>query len=135
MKKDLKELISYVFVGGCTTLINFVIYWFVITMMDQGWLFANVISWVGAVIFAFWANKHFVFKSANETGKEAYQFFILRLGILLVESGLLFIFIQLLSANEMLSKVVVSVITVVSNYGLCKFKIFAAKGGHEYGQN
>ena len=100
MKKDLKELISYVFVGGCTTLINFVIYWFVITMMDQGWLFANVISWVGAVIFAFWANKHFVFKSANETGK-----------------------------------VVVSVITVVSNYGLCKFKIFAAKGGHEYGQN
>ena len=71
MKKDLKELISYVFVGGCTTLINFVIYWFVITMMDQGWLFANVISWVGAVIFAFWANKHFVFKSANETGKEA----------------------------------------------------------------
>ena len=135
MKKDLKELISYVFVGGCTTLINFVIYWFVITMMDQGWLFANVISWVGAVIFAFWANKHFVFKSANETGKEAYQFIILRLGTLLVESGLLFIFIQLLSANEMLSKVVVSVITVVSNYGLCKFKIFAAKGGHEYGQN
>ena len=135
MKKDLKELISYVFVGGCTTLINFVIYWFVITMMDQGWLFANVISWVGAVIFAFWANKHFVFKSANETGKEAYQFFILWLGTLLVESGLLFIFIQLLSANEMLSKVVVSVITVVSNYGLCKFKIFAAKGGHEYGQN
>ena len=79
--------------------------------------------------------QHFVFKSANETGKEAYQFFILRLGTLLVESGLLFIFIQLLSANEMLSKVVVSVITVVSNYGLCKFKIFAAKGGHEYGQN
>ncbi|MFQ7170664.1 MAG: GtrA family protein [Thomasclavelia ramosa] len=39
----------------------------------------------------FWANKHFVFKSANETGKEAYQFFILRLGTLLVESGLLFI--------------------------------------------
>lgn len=37
-EKDLKELISYVFVGGCTTLINFVIYWFVITMMDQGWL-------------------------------------------------------------------------------------------------
>ena len=135
MKKDLKELISYVFVGGCTTLINFVIYWFVITMMDQGWLFANVISWVGAVIFAFWANKHFVFKSANETGKEAYQFFILRLGTLLVDRRLLFIFIQLLSANEMLSKVVVSVITVVSNYGLCKFKIFAAKGGHEYGQN
>lgn len=135
MKKDLKELISYVVVGGCTTLINFIIYWFVIEMMNQGWLVANVLSWVGAVIFAFWANKRYVFKSVNEAGKEAYQFFVLRLGTLLVESGLLFIFIQLLSANEMLSKIIVSVITVVSNYGLCKFKIFASKGGNECGQN
>lgn len=135
MKKDLKELISYVVVGGCTTLINFIIYWFVIEMMNQGWLVANVLSWVGAVIFAFWANKRYVFKSVNEAGKEAYQFFVLRLGTLLVESGLLFVFIQLLSANEMLSKIIVSVITVVSNYGLCKFKIFASKGGNECGQN
>ena len=135
MKKDLKELISYVFVGGCTTLINFIIYWLVIKMMDQGWLVANVLSWIGAVIFAFWANKRYVFKSANEAGKEAYQFFVLRLGTLAVESGLLFVFIQLLSVNEMFSKIIVSVITVVSNYGLCKFKIFATKGGHEYGQN
>lgn len=135
MKKDLKELISYVIVGGCTTLINFIIYWFVIEMMNQGWLVANVLSWIGAVIFAFWANKRYVFKSVNEAGKEAYQFFVLRLGTLLVESGLLFIFIQLLSANEMLSKIIVSVITVVSNYGLCKFKIFAGKGGNECGQN
>lgn len=133
MKKDLKELVSYVVVGGCTTLINFIIYWFVIEMMNQGWLVANVLSWVGAVIFAFWANKRYVFKSVNEAGKEAYQFFVLRLGTLLVESGLLFIFIQLLSANEMLSKIIVSVITVVSNYGLCKFKIFASKGGNECG--
>ena len=135
MKKELKELISYIFVGGCTTAVNFIIYWFFLKMLRQGWLVANIISWVGAVIFAFWANKRYVFKSINESRKEAYQFFILRLGTLAVESILLFIFIQLLGANEMLSKIVVSVITVISNYGLCKFKIFVVKGGHEYGQN
>lgn len=135
MKKELKELISYIFVGGCTTVINFIIYWFFIKVIHQGWLVANIISWMGAVIFAFWANKRYVFKSINESKKEASQFFILRLGTLAVESVLLFVFIQLLGANEMLSKIVVSVITVISNYGLCKFKIFAVKGGHEYGQN
>ena len=135
MKKELKELISYIFVGGCTTAVNFIIYWLFIKMIHQGWLVANIISWMGAVIFAFWANKRYVFKSINESGKEAYQFFILRLGTLAVESILLFIFIQLLGTNEMLSKIVVSVITVISNYGLCKFKIFTVKGGHEYGQN
>lgn len=129
MKKDLRELISYVFIGGCTTVINFIIYWIIIKVVDQGWLLANIISWFGAVIFAFWANKHYVFKSSNETKKEAYQFFVLRLGTLVVESILLYLFIQLLGADEMLSKVVVSVITVVSNYGLCKFKIFTVKGG------
>ena len=135
MKKELKELISYIFVGGCTTAVNFIIFWFFIKVIHQGWLAANIISWMGAVVFAFWANKRYVFKSINESGKEAYQFFILRLGTLAIESILLFIFIQLLGANEMLSKIVVSVITVISNYGLCKFKIFAVKGGHEYGQN
>ena len=53
MKKDLKELISYIVVGGCTTLVNFIIYWLLIKLVHQGWLVANVISWIGAVIFAF----------------------------------------------------------------------------------
>lgn len=126
MKKELTELISYIFVGGCTTLVNFVVYFLLISYLGTSWLVANVISWVAAVIFAYFANKQFVFKSHNDSIQEAYQFFILRLLTLVVESSLLFIFIQLCGVNEMVSKVVVSVITVVSNYGLCKFKIFAS---------
>ncbi len=76
MKKELRELISYIFVGGCTTAVNFIIYWFFIKVINQGWLVANIISWIGAVIFAFWANKRYVFKSINESTKEAWQFFI-----------------------------------------------------------
>lgn len=132
MKKNIKELISYVVVGGCTTIINFIIYWMIIKIYHQGWLLANIISWIGAVIFAFWANRCFVFKSENSSGREAVQFFVLRLGTLVIESILLLIFIQLLGVNEMFSKVVVSVITVISNYGFCKFRIFAVNGGHEY---
>ena len=104
MKKELRELISYIFVGSCTTAVNFIIYWFFIKVINQGWLVANIISWIGAVIFAFWANKRYVFKSINESTKEAWQFFILRLATLVIESILLFVFIQLLSVNEMFSK-------------------------------
>lgn len=126
MKKELTELISYIFVGGCTTLVNFIVYFLLISYLGTSWLVANVISWVAAVMFAYFANKQFVFKSHNDSIQEAYQFFILRLLTLVVESSLLFIFIQLCGVNGMVSKVVVSVITVVSNYGLCKFKIFAS---------
>ena len=124
MKKDLKELISYIVVGGCTTLVNFIIYWLLIKLVHQGWLVANVISWIGAVIFAFFANRQYVFKSENDASKEAYQFFMLRLATLVVESALLFIFIQLFSLDEMISKIFVSIVTVVSNYVFCKFRIF-----------
>lgn len=133
MKRDLKELISYIIVGGCTTLVNFVIYAILLKMSDHGWLMANVVSWLGAVMFAFFANRHFVFKSINEAGQEAYQFFVLRLVTLVVENILLFIAIQLLGSDEMIAKIVVSVVTVIANYGFCKFKIFV--GGQNYGQN
>ena len=96
MRKDLKELISYIFVGGCTTLVNFIIYYIAIQWLNIGWLIANILSWYGAVIFAYWANRQYVFKSSNDTKKEAYQFFVLRLMTLAVESSLLFIFIQLM---------------------------------------
>lgn len=133
MNKNLKELISYIIVGGCTTLVNFVIYAILIKISNQGWLIANVISWLGAVIFAFYANKYFVFKSVSGSKEEVYQFFILRLATLIVENILLFIAIQLLNSDEMLAKIIVSVVTVIANYGFCKFKIFV--GGQEYGQN
>lgn len=133
MNKNLKELISYIIVGGCTTLVNFVIYAILIKISNQGWLIANVISWLGAVIFAFYANKYFVFKSVSGSKEEVYQFFILRLATLIVENILLFIAIQLLNSDEMLAKIIVSVVTVIANYGFCKFKIFV--GGQEYEQN
>ena len=53
MRKDLKELISYIFVGGCTTLVNFIIYYIAIQWLNIGWLIANILSWYGAVIFAY----------------------------------------------------------------------------------
>lgn len=135
MKKELKEIISYVFVGGCTTLVNFIVYYVMIKAGNFSWLIANIVSWLAAVIFAYFANRQYVFKSDNDTKKEAYQFFILRLATLLVENGLLYLFISMMAFDEMIAKVIVSIVTVVSNYGLCKFKIFSAKGGHEYGQN
>ena len=98
-------MISYIVVGGCTTLVNLIIYWLLIKLVHQGWLVANVISWIGAVIFAFFANRQHVFKSENDASKEAYQFFMLRLATLVVESALLFIFIQLFSLDEMISKI------------------------------
>lgn len=44
MKENTKEIISYVFVGIMTTLVNYIVY-FVLLMIHCHWLIANSISW------------------------------------------------------------------------------------------
>lgn len=123
-KKNMLELISYVIVGGLTTLVNFVVF-FLCTAAEMHWFFANVLSWIAAVLFAYAANRKYVFKSsANDKKKEFLQFVSLRLLTLVVETALLFVFIQLLDFHENISKIIVSFVTVIGNYVFCKFLIF-----------
>lgn len=122
--KNIVELVVYVIVGGLTTLVNFIVF-FICTSASMYWFFANVISWVFAVLFAYITNRKFVFKSSdNDTKKEFLQFVGLRLVTLVIESALLFVCIQLMAMNENISKIIVSFVTVIGNYVFCKFLIF-----------
>lgn len=126
-KKNLIELINYVVVGGLTTLVNFVVYFFC-THVQLHYLIANVIAWVFAVLFAYIANRKYVFKSeGNDQKAEFIQFVSLRAVTLIVESLLLFVCIQMLSMNENIAKIIVSIVTVIGNYVFCKFMIFKTK--------
>ena len=78
--------------------------------------------------FAYYTNKKYVFKSSNESKKEFVSFVLLRLVTLLVETGCLSLLIDLLHIQPMISKIVVSFITIISNYVLCKFKVFKKEG-------
>lgn len=124
LERNTKEIISYVFVGGMTTLINYVIYFLFLTQLHSEWLLANTIAWSGAVLFAFTINRNYVFQSKNNIYKEAIMFLLLRLFTLAIESCLLFILIQCMNINQMIAKVLVSFITIISNYVFCKQKIF-----------
>ena len=73
-KKNIIELLNYVVVGGLTTLVNFVVYFFC-THIQLHYLIANVIAWIFAVLFAYIANRKYVFKSeGNDQKAEFIQF-------------------------------------------------------------
>lgn len=127
MKDDTKEMLSYVFVGAMTTLVNYVVY-FILLKIHSHWLIANSISWFFAVLFAYYTNKRYVFKSKNEVKKEFISFVLLRFMTLLIENVCLYLLIDLMNIQPMISKILVSFITILSNYVLCKFKIFKEEG-------
>lgn len=130
--KDKKELLRYIIVGGVTTTINFMIYYFFIYVVDMHYIGANVIAWIGAVLFAYDMNKEYVFQKGSDYDvKELISFFSLRFITLLIESLLLYIFISIFMINDMLSKIVVSIITVLANYIFCKYMIFRKEDCNE----
>ena len=49
------QIIRYIMTGGMTTVINYIIY-ILLTAVQLDYLVANSIAWLGAVIFAYYAN-------------------------------------------------------------------------------
>ena len=127
--KRLKEsqLVRYVMTGGMTTAINYVIY-MGLAAAGAEYLAANTAAWVGAVIFAYTANRRVVFHSSGDKRQEFLQFFSLRLATLLMENLLLFILVDCVGMGALIAKVAVSAVTVLLNYFACKYSIFKERG-------
>ena len=95
--KKHKEIINYLIVGGLTTVVSMALFygstW---TFLDGNDAFqlqvANVISWVGAVAFAYVTNRIFVFESKNPNIlKEMSTFVSSRVLTLLLDMGTLWL--------------------------------------------
>ena len=123
-----KEVINYLFFGGCTTLVSIVVFYFFNKTLGLNEHFANVISWIFAVLFAYVTNRKYVFEShttnIKELIKEILSFFSARLLTLGLEEIVLFVGANLLSFDPMIVKVVGQVIVVISNYFLSKLFVF-----------
>lgn len=129
MMQKKKEFGCYVVSGGITTLVNYVIYT-ALLFMHVAYLPANGISWVGAVLAAYAMNRKWVFHSHNRVVKEFFSFVAMRFLTLVVESALLWLFVEQIRISPLPAKVVVSVVTVLANYVLCKYKIFGKEICH-----
>ena len=89
---------------------------------------ANVVSWIAAVTFAYFTNRIFVFRSKNqEKLKEMIAFYLSRVGTLLIDMGIMFVFVTLLGFNDKIMKLVVQVVVTIGNYVLSKLFVFKKK--------
>ena len=67
--REKRDIVSYLVFGVLTTLVNYAFYLplYNFAHLSGGW--SNAIAWVGAVIFAFFTNKPFVFRSHDWSAK------------------------------------------------------------------
>ena len=123
-----KEIISYLFFGVCTTVVNFVIYFACTNLLDLNYLLANALSWVGAVAFAYVTNRIWVFKSKNRgiraIFKEITAFVGCRLLSGVMDMLIMFVGVDLMGISDGITKMITQVVVVVLNYVFSKLIIF-----------
>ena len=146
--KQYKELFSYLFWGGMTTVVSWGSYSLIELLLKRqtatvsffgmelpvSILMANVLSWVIAVLFAYVTNKLWVFGStswkADVVWKELGKFVSARVltGVLEILAVPLLVGIgldhTLFGVEGMVAKMVVSIAVVVLNYVFSKLFIF-----------
>ena len=125
------DLISYLFFGGLTTLVNFLVYIPLYNWMHISATVSNAIAWVFAVAFAYLTNKPFVFKSHDWSAKtvipELSKFVGCRIGSGVLETAIIFVAVDLLCWNGNIMKVITSVLVVILNYIGSKCLVFTKK--------
>lgn len=129
--KKKKELLLYLFFGGLTFLIsviNFVVFNISLNVNE---LIANILSWIIAVLFAFFTNRIWVFNSPTTNIKsflkQLISFFGARTITLMIEEIILFIFITRLKFSVIWVKISAQIVVIVTNYVISKKMIFRKK--------
>ena len=122
-----KEILLYILFGGVATVVSIGSFVICETALGMDALIANVISWVLAVATAYATNRTWVFCS-NTTGtafwKEMVAFFSGRVLTLLMEEGILLVFVTWLGFPGVWIKVAAQIAVLVGNYFLSKLFIF-----------
>lgn len=124
-----KEIINYLFFGGCTTIVNFISYYIPARIIGIDEVISNSIAWCISVLFAYVTNKIFVFSSKKENLegilKEMFSFIFARLFTgALCDIGLFALMINILGINDIVSKITTQILVVILNYVLSKLVIF-----------
>ncbi len=138
-RKNTRELLLYLIFGGLTTLVSWGTYILFANdrFMGLGITLSKVLSWILAVLFAFFTNKIWVFESKSWKPavffREILSFFAARgiTGLLeifgtpaLVKAGLTQ---TLFGTKGMVANITVSVVVVILNYIFSKLLVFTKK--------
>ena len=133
-----RETLSYLLFGVLTTLVNYITFMGVFILSNESSaLVSNMVAFIAATIFAYITNKIWVFKSNRWSldilKVEIITFLSARIFSFILEQVGLFICINVFKIEDysflgingvIISKVVLSFIAVIINYGLSKLFIF-----------
>ena len=130
--KKYEEIINYIIVGVLTTVVSWLAYAVCKLFMDVDNAFqmqlAVIIRWIAGVVFAYFTNRKYVFKSKNTNMiKEAFDFTTSRLVTLFLDMLVMWVLPTVFGVDDWISTFISAVLVTVTNYIFSKFLVFNKK--------
>jgi putative flippase GtrA len=125
-----RERIAYLIFGVLTTIVNWICYALFYNRLGTSATTSNIIAWFVSVLFAYFTNKQFVFRSYNWSIKviipEMASFFGSRFISGCLETAIIALTIDYLGYG-FIWKIIASVIVVILNYIFSTIFVFRKK--------
>jgi putative flippase GtrA len=123
-----RDVILYIFFGGCTTAINLFTYYASTRYLGLGTAAGTLLAWWVAVVFAYLTNRKLVFHSSNKTIGAIlleFLFFILcRLLTGLLDVLIMYFFVDRLGCPDLFMKPISNLVVILANYLASRWLIF-----------
>ncbi len=129
--KKYEEILAYLIVGGLTTVVswaakflaNFIFFENTMHPTSGENLILSIINWTAGVIFAYFTNRRFVFKSKEPMVKEAPKFVLSRVSTLILDAVVMLV-LGKLGMNLVAATVISAVLVIIANYVFSKIFVF-----------
>lgn len=123
-----KSVIAYLLFGVCTMIVNLLVYYLCSWMINFSTGISTVVAWFFSVVFAFVANKIWVFESRSWDGRiirqELMAFFLCRITTGVMDLVIMLVTVDMLKCNSVVMKVLSNVLVILLNYVSSKLVIF-----------
>lgn len=114
----LTQLAKFTIAGVLNTAIDWGIFFSLYNIFGWNPVLSQAISFTVATIISFFINTVWVFNTTRKKTKQRLiaEFFVLNLIALGITTALIYLFIDIMHMNELLAKILTTVITMVYNY-------------------
>lgn len=118
---EIFKFFKFCLVGVSNTAISLGVYYIFILINKDYYLIGNTIGFIVSVLNSYFWNSKFVFKKTDEVSKTIIKTFLAYGTNLLLGTGLLYLFVDLLNISEIIAPLINLIFTIPLNYLLNKF--------------
>lgn len=130
-----EEIIAYLIVGVLTTIVSWAAKFLANAIFFGNTMYPtsaqnfilSTINWTAGVIFAYFTNRKFVFKSNDSMLKEAPKFVLSRVSTWILDIVVMQVLGNVLGINLMIATFISAVLVMIGNYVFSKLFVFNKK--------